>query len=88
MEWGWPEMMVITTGTVDRESLQEDCWKPESAFWTALGIPWVRDNLKAGDPDMKEHPLGFRNKVIGDDIQPEVQMIASRGRPLDITITK
>jgi hypothetical protein len=39
-EWGWPRILDICTGTVDRESLENKDWfKPERAVFTEFCIP-------------------------------------------------
>lgn len=87
-EWGWPEMLAIMLPTIDRTALEKDWWRPSRAMWTAVGIPWIRDHVKKEASDLEEHPLAFRNKVMGDDITADLEMFAAIGEPIDLKIAE
>ncbi|UNI16521.1 hypothetical protein JDV02_002949 [Purpureocillium takamizusanense] len=85
-EWGWPEAMAVMTPTIDREFLASDWWVPERATWTACGIPWVRNQARSGLGGLIEHPLAFRDKVMGDDIGADLELLKILGESIDISI--
>jgi len=60
---GWPDMVDILLGTVDREDLEKDWLKPERELWWEMGIPWVRDLTRDGTlkEDLPRHPLWKMN---------------------------
>jgi hypothetical protein len=69
-EWGWPRILDICTGTVDRESLENEDWfKPERAVFTEFGIPWVRRLIMGGLGCIPEHPR-FQVDVVMEDSKP------------------
>ncbi|KAJ6441372.1 glutathione-dependent formaldehyde-activating enzyme domain-containing protein [Purpureocillium lavendulum] len=87
-EWGWPDTMAVVTATMDREVLEREWWRPERATWTACGIPWVRDAVRGGVAGVVEHPLAFRDKVMGEDIAQQVEMLKALGENINVTIAK
>lgn len=56
VEWGWPPMLDIWLGTVDRQFLEEEWMAPERMLWCEKGIGWVRRLARAGHA-VPEHPL-------------------------------
>lgn len=65
---GWPLMLDIVLGTLDREFLEKDDWfVPERQLWWDKGIPWVQKVSVSGFGEGKEtprHPLADMNKVV------------------------
>lgn len=55
VEWGWPDMLDIWLGTVDREDL-EGLGPPERMLWCENGIPWIRELARNGAGGVPEHP--------------------------------
>ena len=64
MPEGWPEMLDILMGTVDREDLERDELRPERHVWWDKGIGWVRALFSEGDGGMPKHPLAKLTDVI------------------------
>lgn len=56
-EWGWPTMLDIWLGTVDREDLEPDYMRPERMLWCEKGVPWIRELARSGAGGIPEHPL-------------------------------
>ena len=79
-EWGWPKMLDIWLGTVDREDLQEDYMKPERMLWCEKGVPWIRELAKNGAGGIPEHPLTKIDKVVGDGIEDDLKELAKLGK--------
>lgn len=61
-EWGWPKMLDVLLGTIDREDLDDgDKLAPERQMWCDMGIGWIRRFARNGIP---EHPLSKIDQVI------------------------
>ena len=61
-EWGWPKMLDLWLGTVDREDLDDgDNLAPERQMWCDKGVGWIRRFARNGIP---EHPLTKMDHVI------------------------
>ena len=56
---GWPEMLDIVLGTVDREDSEGDTLVPERQLRWACGIGWVRRIVSEGVGWLLRHP-GWR----------------------------
>ena len=67
-DWGWPPMLDVWLGTVDREDLEKDYMKPERMLWCEKGIPWIREMARNGAGGIPEHPLTKIDKLVGEDI--------------------
>lgn len=67
-EWGWPPMLDLWLGTVDREYLQEQWMAPERMLWCEKGIGWVRELAREGHA-VPEHPLTSRSELGGFEEQ-------------------
>jgi hypothetical protein len=63
LQESWPDMVDILLGTIDKEDLENDWWKPEREIWWDMGIPWIRDLMRDGTikEDMPRHPLWKMN---------------------------
>ncbi|KAF5549066.1 hypothetical protein FMEXI_4408 [Fusarium mexicanum] len=83
---GWPPMVDVILGTVDRAWLEREDFKPDHSLWTALGVPWVREQLRDGAVGMAEHPLIHVDKKMGDDISSVVEWLSSMGASVEVTI--
>lgn len=55
-EWGWPETLDIPLGTIDRQHLEEEWFKPERQLWCEVGINWVRNLVAEEGKEMPAHP--------------------------------
>lgn len=59
---GWPKMLDLWLGTVDREDLDDgDKIEPERQLWCDMGVGWIRRFARNGMP---EHPLTKIDQVI------------------------
>jgi hypothetical protein len=56
---GWPDMVDILVGTVDREDLEKEWMKPQRELSWDMGIPWIQDLARDGTVkvDTPRHPL-------------------------------
>ena len=77
LECGWPAMIDIWLGTVDREDLEKDYMAPERMLWSAKGIPWVRRLTQSGAGGIPVHPLTKIDKLVGADIEEDLKELAS-----------
>jgi hypothetical protein len=62
MPEGWPDMLDIVLGTVDREDLEKGL-APEREMWHDRGIPWIQDFARNGSGGIPRHPLADINIV-------------------------
>jgi rhodanese-related sulfurtransferase len=61
-EWGWPKMLDLWLGTVDRKDLDDgDKMEPERQLWCNMGVGWIRRFARSGIP---EHPLTKIDQII------------------------
>lgn len=81
-DWGWPAMLDIWLGTIDREDLEKDYMKPERIMWSEMGIPWVQEFVRGGAGGIPEHPLTKIDKVMGDDLEDDLNELRQVGRNL------
>lgn len=72
-EWGWPTLVSIWSGTIDREHLDKDYMAPERMVWCYDGVPWIRKLAAEGAGGIPEHPLTKIDKVVGDDIEQDLE---------------
>ncbi|EPE27056.1 Mss4-like protein [Glarea lozoyensis ATCC 20868] len=56
MPEGWPDMLDIVLGTVDREDLSGEALKPERQLWWDCGIEWIKDMSVQGVGEVPRHP--------------------------------
>lgn len=56
MPSGWPEMLDVVMGTIDREDLESDAMIPERALWLDHGIGWVKNLARQGLGQIPQHP--------------------------------
>ena len=56
MPHGWPDMLDIVLGTVDREDLERDSLAPERQLWWEKGIHWVQKFSESGAVALPKHP--------------------------------
>lgn len=56
MPEGWPDMLDIFLGTVDREDLLDGALAPTRQLWWDCGIDWVRDLSIKGAGELPRHP--------------------------------
>ncbi|ATZ54998.1 hypothetical protein BCIN_11g03070 [Botrytis cinerea B05.10] len=55
MPEGWPEMLDVVMGTIDREDLESDAMIPERALWVDHGIGWVKKLATEGLGTIPQH---------------------------------
>jgi hypothetical protein len=75
-EFGWPPMLDISIGSVDRADLEHEYMAPERMLWCHYGIPWLRKVARSG-LDVPEHPLMQADKTMEDDIEEDLKKIES-----------
>ena len=64
MPEGWPDMLDVVLGTIDREDLDGEALKPERHLWLDCGIDWVK-RLATGKADkLPKHPSYKVNEVV------------------------
>ncbi|KAL9113062.1 MAG: hypothetical protein Q9227_002674 [Pyrenula ochraceoflavens] len=66
-EWGWPKMLDIWLGTVDREHLEKEWMKPERRLWCDMGIDWVKHFAYEGTGHAPAHPLFQIDKFVENE---------------------
>lgn len=57
MPEGWPQMLDILMGTIDRKDLEREELRPERHVWWDKGIGWIQELFGRGDEGMPKHPL-------------------------------
>jgi hypothetical protein len=62
-EKGWPEMLDLVLGTVDREDLEKEWFVPERQLLCGYGIAWVRKFARKGAGEVPEHLSWKINEV-------------------------
>jgi hypothetical protein len=83
---GWPRMVNVLTGSVDRDLLANEWFRPQHINCVALGIPWVREYVKVGMKDVPEHPLFLIDGLMTDNFKPMVEHMHSMGMDYNVTI--
>jgi hypothetical protein len=73
-EFGWPPMLDILTGSVDRADLEHEYMAPERMLWAHYGIPWIR-KLAHDGLNIPEHPLMQADKSMEDDIEDDLKKL-------------
>lgn len=63
MPAGWPAVVDILLGTVDRGDLENDALAPERHVWWDKGISWIR-RLYNDDGGLPRHPLSNLTDVV------------------------
>ena len=64
MPEGWPAMLDILMGTIDRADLERVELRPERHVWWEKGIEWVKTLFSEGDGGMPKHPLARLTDVV------------------------
>jgi hypothetical protein len=64
MPAGWPDMLDITLGTVDREGLESEDLQPDRQLWCDYGIEWIKDMAFKGKSEIPRHPDYRVNEVV------------------------
>jgi len=65
-EWGWPTMLDIWLGTVDRRDIEKDYMAPERMLWCEKGVPWIRRQATKGAGGIPEHPLTMIDVLVAE----------------------
>ncbi len=55
MPYGFPDMIDVILGTVDRADLEKEWMQPERQLWWNNGIPWVKEMV--GGMSGQKHPI-------------------------------
>lgn len=64
MPEGWPDMLDIALGTVNREDLDANALIPERQLWCNYGIGWVKEIATNGmGEDIPRHPSYKVNEI-------------------------
>lgn len=92
-DWGWPKMLDICLGTVDREDIEKEYMRPERQLWCAKGVPWIRElasqGIRLNGRPIPQHPLTKIDKLVGDDISGDLKEPQSNFRieqdPLELS---
>ena len=66
-EWGWPRMLDIWLGTVDRKDLDAEGMVPERILWCDFGIDWIRRFATQGGGGIPEHPTTKIDELVGKE---------------------
>lgn len=67
-EWGWPRMLDIWLGTVDRDDLDKEWMVPERMLWCDFGVDWVRKWSIRGGGGIPEHPTTKIDQLVGEEV--------------------
>lgn len=84
MPKGWPPMIDIPLGTLDREYLAKDWFSPERHLWWDCGIPWVHEFVTGGAANLPKHPLSNMN----DNVQEGTPGTKERFEDRDTTMSR
>ncbi|KAE8446922.1 hypothetical protein EG329_011553 [Mollisiaceae sp. DMI_Dod_QoI] len=87
-EWGWPRVVNIWAGTMDRNLLENDWCRPDHIMDCSIAIPWIRDYVKHGAKDAQEHPFIMIDWHMTDDFRPHIEMLNQMGVNLNVTMWK
>ena len=61
---GWPSVLDIPLGSVDREELEGEWAVPERHVFWERGIGWVKEFAKKGLGDLPVHPGGGMHEFV------------------------
>lgn len=53
---GWPDMVDLLLGTVDRADSEMQWLRPERQLWWSKGIAWVQEFASEGGAGLPKHP--------------------------------
>lgn len=56
MPEGWPDMLDIVLGSVDREFLDGGELVPERQLWWDYGVGWIKGMTSEGVGELPRHP--------------------------------
>lgn len=70
MPGGWPEMLDILLGTVDREDLETGWLEPERHLWWDCGVDWIRNFATTGAGGLEKHPSYKTNEFVQERRDP------------------
>ena len=62
-QYGFPEMLDIALGTVDREDLKEEAMAPERHIWWDYGFEWVQNLSRKGSGGLPVHGTYLVNEL-------------------------
>ena len=55
-EWGWPKMLDLWLGTIDRADLDDERMRPERQLWCEKGVGWIQEFARRGGNGLPMHP--------------------------------
>ena len=61
---GWPVILDIVLGTIDRQDLEDEALAPERQLWWKSGIPWVQQLSVGGYAMAPKHPVYKINEFV------------------------
>ena len=61
---GWPDMLDMVHGTIDRDCLQTEALAPERQLWWDYGVNWVQKLSAGGVDSLPKHPNYKMNELI------------------------
>lgn len=64
MPEGWPDMLDILLGTVDRNDLDTGWLEPERHLWWDFGVDWIRNFASSGAGGLEKHPTYKVNELV------------------------
>jgi len=67
MPEGWPDMLDIVMGTVDRGDLEGEALRPERMLWWDYGVGWIKDLSMKGMGEVPRHGNHMVNEVVKSD---------------------
>ncbi|MCJ1383236.1 hypothetical protein MMC17_006874 [Xylographa soralifera] len=62
---GWPDMLDVVLGSVDRDELAAEWLTPERHLWWDCGLDWVRELVSAGERGLERHPAYRLDEAVG-----------------------
>jgi hypothetical protein len=65
MPEGWPDMLDITLGSVERECLDAHAMVPERHLWWDYGVDWIKSLATEGLGGVPVHPSYQIGETVG-----------------------
>ena len=64
MPEGWPKVLDIVLGSIDRQDLERDSLAPERHMWWDYGIPWIQKLADGRAEALPKHPTFKINQFV------------------------
>lgn len=65
MPEGWPDMLDVVLGSVDKECLDDESLVPERQLWWDYGVEWVKGLTSDGVGGLPKHPSYKVDEFVG-----------------------